>query len=226
MERNVTLSEISDGKLYGDHDLVKADCGDCKGCSSCCKGMGTSIVLDPYDCYRLSKDLGMAFEELSKEHIELNVFDGVILPNLKMAGEDEHCTFLDQNGRCSIHASRPGICRIFPLGRYYENHSFQYILQIHECKNKNRTKVKVNRWIDTPNYKQHNEFIIEWHYFIKDIQGYMKNAVDFDSSRTLTMYLLNQFYIKPYKNEETFYQEFKVRIQTIKNALKDIIEFK
>ena len=54
----------------------------------------------------------------------------------------------------------------------------------------------------------------------------MKNAVDFDSSRTLTMYLLNQFYIKPYKNEETFYQEFKVRIQTIKNALKDIIEFK
>ena len=27
--------------------------------------------------------------------------------------------FLDENGRCSIYAFRPGFCRLFPLGRYY-----------------------------------------------------------------------------------------------------------
>ena len=61
---------------------------------------------------------------------ELNVVDGVILPNLKMSGQNDACGFLDENGRCSIHAVRPGICRLFPLGRYYENHDFSYFLQV------------------------------------------------------------------------------------------------
>ena len=54
MEREIDLKEISDGKLYSSSDMVKADCGDCKGCSACCQGMGSSILLDPYDIYRLS----------------------------------------------------------------------------------------------------------------------------------------------------------------------------
>ena len=40
MERRIDLAEISDGKLYGAEDMVKADCGDCEGCSACCQGMG------------------------------------------------------------------------------------------------------------------------------------------------------------------------------------------
>ena len=51
MERNVTMAEISDGKLYSRDDMVKAGCDDCRGCSACCHGMGNSIVLDPYDVF-------------------------------------------------------------------------------------------------------------------------------------------------------------------------------
>ena len=47
MLRDVKLEEISDGKLYGANDLVKADCHDCAGCCDCCCGMGESILLDP-----------------------------------------------------------------------------------------------------------------------------------------------------------------------------------
>ena len=150
MKREVDLQEISDGKLYGLNDMVKADCGDCQGCSACCRGMGNSILLDPLDICRLSVNLNRTFEELLEDKIELNIVDGMILPNLRMSGEAEQCSFLDDNGRCTIHSFRPGICRIFPLGRYYENQGFQYFLQIHECKKDNRTKVKVRKWIDTP----------------------------------------------------------------------------
>lgn len=31
MERNVTMAEISDGKLYSRDDMVKAGCDDCRG---------------------------------------------------------------------------------------------------------------------------------------------------------------------------------------------------
>ena len=60
-------------------------------------------------------------QELLATSVELNVVDGVILPNLKMQGTREACAYLDAAGRCSIHPYRPGICRLFPLGRHYEN---------------------------------------------------------------------------------------------------------
>ena len=44
MRRNVSLEEISDGKLYGSNDMVKADCQDCKGCCDCCTGRGDSVI--------------------------------------------------------------------------------------------------------------------------------------------------------------------------------------
>ena len=103
MERNVSMDEISDGRLYGLNDMVKADCRDCEGCSACCRGMGTSIVLDPLDIYRLTAGLGESFEKLLAGGVELNLADGLILPNLRMAGEKEQCVFLDERGRCGIH---------------------------------------------------------------------------------------------------------------------------
>ncbi len=53
MEREIDLKKISDGKLYTNKDMVKAGCGECQGCSDCCRGMGNSIFLDPMDIYRL-----------------------------------------------------------------------------------------------------------------------------------------------------------------------------
>lgn len=56
MKRQVTMEEISDGKLYTSNDLVKADCGDCEGCHACCTGMGSSIVLDPLDIVQICRE--------------------------------------------------------------------------------------------------------------------------------------------------------------------------
>lgn len=154
MLRNVSLEEISDGRLYGLNDMAKLGCNDCAGCSSCCRGMGNTIVLDPYDVWRLTGGLGVSLQQLLAGHLELNVVDGIILPNLKLVGDSEQCTFLNDAGRCSIHPYRPGICRLFPLGRYYEEDGFRYILQIHECEKTNRSKVKIRKWMDTPDMER------------------------------------------------------------------------
>ena len=127
MRREQTLEEISDGKLYDSNDMVKADCHDCEGCCDCCQGMGDSVLLDPYDVYRLSAGLQKSAEQLLQEYLELGVTDGNILPHLRMTGVKEQCIFLNSEGRCHIHSIRPGFCRLFPLGRLYENGSFKYI---------------------------------------------------------------------------------------------------
>lgn len=212
MERHVDMKEVSDGKLYGLNDMVKADCNDCTGCSACCRGMGKSILLDPLDICRLSHHLKMGFEELLAGHIELNVADGIILPNLKMVGEEERCAFLNEEGRCGIHPFRPGICRLFPLGRFYENRGFQYFLQVHECRKEHRTKVKIRKWIDTPDPKAYEQFVGDWHYFLKDLQEAIKKAGDEKLTKAVSLYVLKQFYLLPYEADVDFYRQFYDRL--------------
>ena len=222
MKREVDINEISDGNLYGPNDMVKADCGDCKGCSACCHDMGDSIVLDPYDVYRLTTALQLSFEALLNDKIELNVFDGMILPHLKMSGKKGACAFLDEAGRCRVHSARPSICRLFPLGRIYADGGFQYFLQTHECKNENRTKIKVKKWIDTPNLKQNDEFILAWHDFVCDIQNKVMQAADDSVFKKVNMFLLQQFYMEPYKGEE-FYPQFQERLAKAKQVIGVLI---
>ena len=57
MERQINMEEVSDGRLYGINDMVKADCHGCQGCAVCCQGMGSSILLDPLDIFQLTSHL-------------------------------------------------------------------------------------------------------------------------------------------------------------------------
>ena len=220
MRREVSMEEISDGKLYDLNDMVKADCHDCEGCCDCCTGMGESVILDPLDVHRLSVNLKKAPEGLMEKELELDAADGNILPHLRMTGREERCIFLNEKGRCSIHDFRPGICRLFPLGRFYENGSFRYFLQVHECKKQNRSKIKVKKWIDTPDVKRYEQFVSDWHYFLKDVQEVLYNAQDTELIKNLNLYVVNRFYIKPYEEERDFYEQFYERLEEGKQLLK------
>lgn len=213
MERNWNMDEVSDGKRYCANDMVKLGCQECAGCSACCHDMGSSIVLDPYDIYRMSSELGWSFEQMMTACLELNVVDGLILPNLRMMEGKNQCTFLSDEGRCRIHTARPGICRLFPLGRIYENDGFQYFLQVHECKKTNRTKMKISKWLETPRLKQYEQFISQWHYYLKTLQQRIKECQDEAYIRQINIHVLNQFFVKPYDTGEDFYTQFAQRMK-------------
>lgn len=219
MKREVDMNEISDGKLYGLNDLVKVGCNDCEGCSACCQGMGDSVKLDPLDIYRLCKHLNCGFENLMQDKIELNVVDGVILPNLKMAEPQQKCVFLNEKGRCGIHVARPGICRLFPLGRFYEENSFQYFLQVHECPKENKTKVKVKHWIDTPDIKENEKYILTWHRFLKEIEAFVEGGATEIQIKQISLYVLQQFFMTSYDLEMDFYPQFFKRMKQTRETL-------
>ena len=230
MIRECSLEEISDGRIYELNDMVKADTGRCEGCYKCCTGMGNSIILDPYDIWNIKEITGSSFQELlNMGNIELNLVDGLILPNLKMNDEDK-CSFLDGNGRCSIHPSRPGICRIFPLGRVYDGEGFKYFLQKDQCVKDNRSKVKVKKWIDTDNLDGNQQFISQWHYFIRYVGDNMIRLRDTgkgDIINELAMYILNIFYVsditvEDYDNKNNIYD---ILTEKISNAKVEIQKF-
>lgn len=212
MLRDVDMSQISDGRLYSSRDMVKAGCDDCKGCSACCRGMGNSIVLDPYDIYMLTVGLDQSFEQLLGYAIELNLVDGIILPNLKMQGEKEVCPFLNAQERCAIHSFRPGFCRMFPLGRIYQGGGFSYFLQVHECKKQPKSKVKISKWLGIPDLKTYEAYIAQWHGFLKAVEKILKSFQDQASVKNSTMYLLKTFFLVPYEKSCDFYPQFRERM--------------
>ena len=220
MRRNVDLNEISDGKLYTSNDMVKADCYECQGCSACCRGMGKSIILDPIDLFHLKQATGKDFAGLLNQEIELNVVDGMILPNLKMDPKTDACPFLDENERCGIHAFRSGICRLFPLGRLYEEEGFRYFLLTKECKKENRGKVKVKKWLGITNLKAYEQYISDWDQFLLTCEESI-GELEKENIQILTTYILRLFYQTPYEAEDdgSFYQEFYQRREQVRKTL-------
>ena len=218
MLRNIDISEISDGKLYTANDMVRIECHGCSGCSECCHDMGESIVLDPYDMYQLEKGLGTTFEDLMRNKIELHVVDGITQPNLKMQGSDPRCGFLNQEGRCEIHDFRPGFCRLFPLGRIYENEDFRYFWQIHECTYPNRSKVKIKKWLGIPDLPAYEKYIRAWHKLLKEAQALIEQSENEDIIRSINMLILKEFYVNQY-NGESFYTQFESRLSTVSRLL-------
>ena len=139
MEREIDLAQISDGRRYGLNDLVKADCAGCQGCFSCCCGMEDTILLDPYDMYRMAGGLQKTFDQLLEEQkIELNLSGGMDSSQSENGSDSGRCVFLNGTGRCSIHKIRPGICRIFPLGRVYEEGKLSISFQFTSAANRAR----------------------------------------------------------------------------------------
>ena len=164
MLRYEELSEISDGKLYAADDVVPTGTRGCNGCSKCCESdMGQSIELTPFDIYQMCRATGKSFDELLTSFlVEISMIDGIALPNLQM---DKGCGFL-KDGRCTIHASRPVICRLFPLGRVYNEKGFDYFLQVHECPVPDKDEVVVSDWLGLTDLEANTVFTNKWHRFL------------------------------------------------------------
>ncbi|MBR3307796.1 MAG: YkgJ family cysteine cluster protein [Lachnospiraceae bacterium] len=212
MERNVMIEEISDGKYYTSEDLVKADAHGCKGCSWCCENMCDTIFLDPYDLYSVCKGLGKDFTALMLEgYLDIGLYDLISMPHIKDNGAG--CGFLSAEKRCTIHSFRPGICRLFPLGRFYHDDTFSYILQTHECRIEDREEVKVRDWLEIEELEAYEEYVLRWHTLVKNISEFMKEPAEPGVKRNIHVMFLKKFFETPYDLTQDFFPQIYARIK-------------
>ena len=211
------LNEISDGKLYDIEDMVKADTCGCNGCSDCCNDVGDLVVLTPFDIYEMTTYLNTDFDKLLGDKILLRENNKITLPYLKMQDENKNCSFLDKNGRCTIHLKRPNICRLFPLGRAYQDNDFKYFLQVDNCPKDELKDVKVSQWINIENYNENKKFILEWYKFIKALTFRLKFVRDEKEIAHINEFLLDNFYRVKIDND--FYKSFEELLPKVKNKL-------
>ena len=135
----------------------------------------------------------------------------LLLPHLNFSKETGTCPFLEADGLCRIHGNRPGLCRLFPLARYFEEDNLYYILQVHECPNPVTPKVKVKNWLGIPNPEQYEAFLKVWHTLTTEVQEKIAAATDNQTIGTVTTVFLKLFYMTPYGKEDDFYAQFLQR---------------
>ena len=221
MLHKVHLDEVSDGKIYERRDMVRLGCGDCEGCSECCKTVGDSIVLDPYDFALLSAELGLDTAGLGAKYTSFAPVGAMVLPHL-VIDEGKGCRLLSADGRCTIHKARPGMCRLFPLARIYEDDRVTYIHQIHECPKKPNKKVRVEEFIGIPNMAAYERYLLVWDQFRKNYEQILTPDISTEALEEQTKFILTFFYLTPFPvtkgengvNMEPFYNAFYRRMDT------------
>ena len=181
--------------------------------------MTDTIILDPWDVYMLVRGLVTSGEGsvslaylLSEGLAELSVFEGLTLPHLagRVVRKGSACVFLDENDRCKVHSYRPGFCRLFPLGRIYENNGFQYFLQSRECLKTERTEVRISDWLGIDKLAAYEDYILKWHEIQENIKAYVA-ACDEENAGKINVTFLRLFYLTPYDGHRDFYEQFEER---------------
>jgi Fe-S-cluster containining protein len=79
----------------------------CNACSRCC--YDKRILVNPYELARLARNRGISTTQFIAEFTEAGG------TSLKVRA-DGGCAFLGGEG-CTVHADRPLVCRLYPLGR-------------------------------------------------------------------------------------------------------------
>ena len=209
-----------EAKFYDLNDLVRADCHDCHGCSSCCRGMGDSILLDPYDAYQFQIEGQPVPALLESGAAALTVWEGMILPHLQMNVTTQACSFLSTDGRCGIHDHRPGMCRLFPLGRNFSDGKMNYFLLEQACKNKSRSKIKVCKWLGIEPAEKYHGFVLEWHDFRREMVNILAEGEE-EQAKQLNLYLLRTFFLTPYDTNNDFFTQFAQRTARIRAAFRE-----
>ena len=121
------------------------------------------------------------------------------------------CPYLGEDGRCTIHAFRPGICRLYPLGRSWEGNDFCYILQVNECGRCTGTKIKVKKWLGIPDLSSYEQFCRDWHSLLSSARRLLEGtAPDGELRSQVCISVLQQFFLCDW-NVDDFYDVFSKR---------------
>ena len=75
-----------------------------------------------------------------------------------------------------------------------------------------KAKIKVRKWIDEPDFSRHEQFVSDWHYYLKPLQNYAMTSEDSEKIKALSIQILQTFYLLPYIEDVDFYEQFYQRL--------------
>ena len=134
----------------------------CKQCGHCCDT--TLIQLSPFDLKMLCDKLGISAIKFHEQYSLFRSLDRIprcFLRNMP------RCPFKDKSNNCNVYSSRPLRCRLFPLGRIYENGKIFIVLPEEKCIGFDTGKKKlISEFLEEQNVNELNSESERWNNFL------------------------------------------------------------
>ena len=198
----------------------------CTECGKCCK-QREDILLTPYDLNRIARYLNIEVGQVIQEYCVWYVGKSSRLPvvAMDMQGAEQKCPFLERR-KCKIHAAKPTVCALFPLGRVgtSTNYSIRYILQPVHC-GTDEDEHTIREWLAGYGLEESEEWFRAWQKTIIPLSQRINGYADGLSDRMINMIgegLLNVLYVH-YNNDQDFMEQFHENVQKA-DAFLDMIE--
>ena len=82
----------------------------------------------------------------------------------------------------------------------------------------NKTKVKVGKWVDTPQLEQYEAYIRKWHSFLETVEKMLSQMPE-EQVKNVNLFVLKLFFLKPYEAGD-FYSQFQERMAMARDVLE------
>ena len=192
----------------------------CNACGQCCKNRD-DILLNPYDLYRIANHLNIEMGQVIQDYCVWYVGQTSKLPVVTVNIKDT-CPFLENN-RCRIHAAKPTVCALYPLGRAGTEDGIRYIVQDVKC-GTDEEEQTVRSWLSGYGLDDSEEWFAKWQSTIIPLTGRMNAIAEKASERIMNMVaqgLLVALYVN-YDREGPFMAQFKENVSKIDGLLTGI----
>ncbi len=146
----------------------------CTRCGQCCYNRD-DILVNPFDVYRISKELNISTEEFAMQYCDAYVGQHSRIPLFRVIPKwpTGQCGLL-KNSNCSVHKVKPTVCAMFPVGRMLSINAEDVGKKKHTtddigfikiepgCGDESETHT-VREWFDSFGIPIKDEFFVEWH---------------------------------------------------------------
>ena len=156
----------ADAHILAVSDGFELSC-DAAGCDSNCCTRSAPVILNPYEIALICRQSSLSYEDLLDivETDRANGFPLVMLPR------DPSCHFWTGKG-CGIYEARPLACRLYPLGRVYDNGQSSIVLpELNVCPGMSLKPAKtVGEYLRMQNTDFHVRMADHWIAFVNEME--------------------------------------------------------
>lgn len=217
--REMTADEILNLPKLGLDDSFEFTC---KACGKCCR-QRQDILLTPYDMFSIAKYLGRTPDEIFIRYCEVYKGSNSHFPVVRVVPTPPNntCPFL-RDRRCSVHAKKPVVCRVYPLGRIsIPDQGVQYFFAGSGC-NHEPTSIKVRDWLADAASKECEEAGHLWADITSTILPLMQPGTFPYPGETQSLVLTTIFKLLwlNYDMEDPFAPQLQQNFETIKDTFE------
>ena len=207
----------------------------CRACGSCCRNRD-DILLSPQDLFRASQQLGMSPQEFFDKYCEGYIGHSSNIPIIRLRPKETPylATFRDprkratytcpllKNDKCIIHAEKPRVCSLFPLGRMYMHNTKEIVYGTNgsTC-GKGGPSCTVREWLALFKIPEKDEAFIKWSNFIAEFSALGRKIQNWSEKPKKIIWnaYLSMIYFT-YDGAKDFLPQFEKNVSGFKGIMK------